>query len=315
MNNKPKVSVIIASYNHEEYIAATLASIERQTFQDFEIILIDDGSADNTVVNARKALSRAQIVVQHNQGVVAARNRGIAMAQGEYLCFIDSDDVILPRRFEKQISLFESDRTLGLVFADAFIINTAGETIGKFSDVYPPIHGDLAEALLLHYCFTPMITIMVRAEILKKIGLFEKPGPISDYIKWIEIAHCSKVAYDPEPLGCWRRHASNTSKMADKEISYAQTRVAIHRLLRQYPELRASVKFRVNRRFARSYFLAGFFLAAAGKLPQARKNYRKAVKLYPWSIVNWTGVIVSYLPSISLVHRIHEYIKMRRLPW
>jgi glycosyltransferase involved in cell wall biosynthesis len=315
MNNRPKVSVIIAAYNHEDYITATLESIEQQTFQDFEIILIDDGSADKTVLNARAVHSRANIIVQHNQGVVAARNRGIAMAQGEYLCFIDSDDIILPNRFEKQVSLLESDRELGLVFADAFIIDAGGNRIGKFSDVYPLVSGDIAEALILNYCFIPMITVMVRAEILKKIGLFEKPGPTSDYIKWIEIAYRSKVAYDSEPLGCWRRHVSNVSKMADKEKSYAQTRVAIHRLLRRYPELRAKVETLVNHRFSKSYFLTGFFLAAAGKLPQARKNYWKAVKVYPWSVANWAAIAFVCLLPEKLVIKIHQSVKAKKLPW
>ena len=315
MNNKPKVSVIIASYNHEDYIAATLASIEQQTFQDFEIILVDDGSADNTVVNAKKVHSRAHIVMQHNQGVVAARNRGIAMAQGEYLCFIDSDDIVLPRRFEKQVSLFESDGELGLVFADALIINAAGETIGKFSDVYPPIRGDIAEALILHYCFIPMITVMVRTEALKKTGYFEKPGAISEYIKWIEIAHRSKIAYAPEPLGCWRRHERNVTKMIDKTRLYAQNRTAIRRLSRRYPDLKAKLGKRINRCFSRSYFLTGFFLATAGNLFQAKKYYWKAVKVYPWSVVNWAAAVFSCLPSKKLVIKIHHIIRAKKLPW
>ena len=90
---QPKLSVIIASYNHQDYITETLRSLEEQTFQDFEIIIVDDGSSDKTVEVAKSAQSRAQIHTQENQGVVAARNRGVSMAKGKYICFVDSDDV------------------------------------------------------------------------------------------------------------------------------------------------------------------------------------------------------------------------------
>ena len=178
---QPKLSVIIASYNHQDYIAETLSSLEEQTFQDFEIIIVDDGSSDKTVEVAKNAQSRAQIHTQENRGVVAARNRGIAMAKGRYICFVDSDDVVLPERFVKQVALLDTYSELGLVYADALIIDSKGEQIGKFSDVYPVMPGDTAQMLAMHYCFTPMITVMVRADVLQQTGPFEKPGSISDF--------------------------------------------------------------------------------------------------------------------------------------
>jgi len=125
-----KLSVSIASYNHQDYIAQTLRSIEEQTFQDFEIIMVDDGSRDGTVEMARRVHSRAQIFTQANQGVVAARNRGVDLAKGKYICFVDSDDVVLPTRFEKQVAVLDRDPGIGLVFADAWIIDSAGQRIG-----------------------------------------------------------------------------------------------------------------------------------------------------------------------------------------
>jgi glycosyltransferase involved in cell wall biosynthesis len=312
---QPKLSVIIASYNHQDYIAETLRSIEEQTFQDFEIIIVDDGSKDKTVEVAKNAKSRAQIYTQENQGVVAARNRGIALAKGKYICFIDSDDVILPERLAKQTALLDGDTELGLVFADALIIGSKGEQIGKFSDVYPVVPGDVAQMLAMHYCFTPMITVMVRAEILRKTGPFEKPGPISDYMKWIEVAHISKVHYDPEPLGCWRRHQASTSKQANKVKSYAKTRAALKRILRKYPALEAEIGKKIVRRYSRSYFLTAFWLAADGNVKRARKYYGKAVKLYPLSFENWGGLILTYFPTGNLVAKLHNYVRGKKLPW
>ncbi len=312
---KPKLSVVIASYNHQDYIAQTLKSLEDQTFQDFEIVMVDDGSTDRTIQVARSTASRAQIVTQPNQGVVAARNHGMSLAKGEYICFIDSDDVVLPERFERQIAALDADPELGLVFADALIIDSQGRQIGKFSDVYPVVPGDVAEMLVLHYCFTPMITVMVRMDVLKKTGPFEKPGPISDYMKWIEIANLSKAYYDPKPLGCWRRHQHSTSRQANKVKSYAKTRAALKRILKKYPKLQASIGGKIKRRFSRSYFLTAFWLAADGNISRARRYYYKAVKIYPASLENLTGLVLTYLPTKSLVVKLHRCIKSRMLPW
>ena len=113
-----KLSVIIASYNHEKFIERTLKSLEEQTFQDFEIILIDDGSTDRTVEMAKKANSRAKIFVQQNQGVDATRNRGIELSKGKYICFVDSDDTSIPERFERQIEVMENDPEIGLAYSE-----------------------------------------------------------------------------------------------------------------------------------------------------------------------------------------------------
>jgi len=312
---QPKLSVIIASYNHQDYIAETLRSIEEQTFGDFEIIIVDDGSSDKTVEVAKSAQSRAQIYTQQNQGVVAARNRGVDLAKGKYICFVDSDDVVLPERFAKQVALLDGDAELGLAFADALIIDSQGAKIGKFGDVYPVVPGDVAQTLAMHYCFTPMITVMVRADVLRKTGPFEKPGPISDYMKWIEVAHISKVHYDPEPLGCWRRHQASTSKQANKVKSYAKTRAALKRILRKYPTLQAEIGKKMVKRYSRSYFLTAFWLAADGNVRRARKYYCKAVKLYPRSFENWGGLILTCLPARNLVARLHRYVRAKKLPW
>jgi len=312
---KPKLSVVVPSYNHQDYISETLKSLEKQTFQNFEIIVVDDGSTDRTVEAVKSFPSRARIFTQEHQGVVAARNRGVSLARGEYICFVDSDDVILSDRFEKQVAVLDSDLEVGLVFADALIIDSKGEQIGKFSDVYPVVPGDVAEMLVLHYCFTPMITVMVRTEVLRKTGPFEKPGPISDYIKWIEVAHLSKVHYDPKPLGCWRRHQGSTSKNVRQEKKYAQTRMMLRKVLRKYPRLKAEVGKNIVKRFSRSYFLTGFFLAADGNIKRAKKYYIKAAKVYPWSVENWGGVLLISLPMNKVIQKIHQYVKTKKLPW
>ena len=314
-DHTPLLSVIIPSYNHDLYVADTLKSLEEQTFQDFEIIVIDDGSSDNTVEVINTTPSRAQLHTQQNRGVVAARNRGIELARGKYICFVDSDDIVLPTRFEKQIAALEADPHLGLIYADALIIDPQGKEIGKFGNVYPVKPGPTDEMLALHYCFTPMITVTVRAETLRQTGPFTRPGPISDYMKWIEVAAISKTLYDPTPLGCWRRHPKSTSKQANKERSYALTRMALRRVLKKYPDLNRRLARKINRRLSRSYFLTAFFLAADGNTPRARKYYRKAIKTNPPTLENYAGLILTTLLPKPLARKIHNYVRTKKLPW
>ena len=310
------VLIVIPSLNEAAHIENVIASLQADHgCRDALIAVSDGGSSDETVEVAKSVQSRAQIHKQENQGVVAARNRGIDMAKGKYICFVDSDDVVLPERFAKQVALLDGDNELGMVYADALIIDSKGGQIGKFSDVYPVVPGDVAQMLALHYCFTPMITVLVRTDVLRKTGPFEKPGPISDYMKWIEVAYISKVHYDPEPLGCWRRHQASTSKQANKVKSYAKTRAALKRILRKHPALNTEIGNKIVRRYSRSYFLTAFWLAADGNVRRARKYYYKAVKLYPLSFENWGGLILTCFPAGNLVAKLHSYVRAKKLPW
>jgi glycosyltransferase involved in cell wall biosynthesis len=311
-----KLSVIIASYNHEKYIEKTLRSIEAQTFQDFEIILIDDGSTDGTVEAAKRAGSRAQIIVQENQGVDAARDRGIGLAKGQYMCFIDSDDMELPDRFQRQVEKLDSDPGIGIVFADVLIIDSDDKVLNKMSDVYPVLPGDIAINAIKYYCFIPFATVMVRRDIFIRTGLFESYREAMGEMKWIEIAYLSKAFYDSKPLACWRKHGSNTSRTIKKEKYNEWTRIELTKLLDKYPDLKKKIGERaINKRFARSHFMTGFFMAADGNIQKARHYYYTAFKMNPLSILNTGGAIFISLPAKKLVTKVHRYVHAKKIRW
>jgi glycosyltransferase involved in cell wall biosynthesis len=311
-----KLSVIIASYNHEKYIEKTLKSIEEQTFQDFEIIIIDDGSPDGTVEAAKRANTRAKIIVQENQGVDAARNRGIEMAQGQYMCFIDSDDLEIPDRFERQVKMLDSDPETGLVFADVLIIDSNDKVLNKMSEVYPVLPGDVAVNIIKHYCFIPFATVMVRRDIFLHTGLFNAYRQAMGHTKWIEIAHLSKVAYDSKPLACWRKHTSNTSRATKKEDYYEWTRIELTKVLDKYPDLRQKVGEKaIRKRFAKSHFLTGFFMAVEGDIKKARHYYYKALKMDPLNATNIAGAFFVSLPAKNLITKIHRSVHAKKIRW
>jgi glycosyltransferase involved in cell wall biosynthesis len=140
-----KVSVIIPVYGVEKYIAATVQSVLDQTYKEFELLIVDDGSPDRSVEICQQFTDpRIKIIRQQNSGVCAARNTGIRHAQGEYLAFLDGDDVWLPEKLEKHIEHLENSPTVGLSFSRSAFINEAGQPLGiyqmpKLKDIAPPL--------------------------------------------------------------------------------------------------------------------------------------------------------------------------------
>jgi glycosyltransferase involved in cell wall biosynthesis len=115
---RPKISVVMASYNREKEIAAAIDSVLVQDFQDFELIVVDDGSTDRTAEIVRRYGDKIRLLQQQNQGVGAARNAGIRAARGEYLCYCDADDIQLPFRLRVQAQLLDRSPDVGMTFAD-----------------------------------------------------------------------------------------------------------------------------------------------------------------------------------------------------
>jgi hypothetical protein len=128
-----QVSVIIPVYSVEKYIATTVQSVLEQTYKNFELLIIDDGSPDRSIEICQQFTDpRIKIIRQGNRGVCAARNTGIRHAQGEYLAFLDGDDLWLPEKLEKHIEHLENLPTVGVSFSHSAFINEAGQPLGIY---------------------------------------------------------------------------------------------------------------------------------------------------------------------------------------
>src|SRR5438034_9298591 len=128
------VSVIIPTYNYARYLAAAIESALAQTYAPLEIIVVDDGSTDDTLRILGAYGNRLRVLRQANQGAGAARNAGIAAARGEYVAFLDSDDLWHPRKLELQLARFASDPDLGLVHCGVEVLDEQGRTTGFLLD-------------------------------------------------------------------------------------------------------------------------------------------------------------------------------------
>lgn len=198
---KPTVSVIIPTYNRADLVVRALRSVLDQTYQNFEVIVIDDASEDNTR-DAVKSFNDERITYirqNENKGGSAARNRGIKVTKGKYIAFLDSDDEWLPEKLEKQVALFESvPLKVGAIYTGLVYIKEDNKQLGKR---IPELEGDISKHVVFDNCVGPLSSGIVRKECLENCGLFDERLPAcQDWDIWIRIAKKYDFAFLEEPL-------------------------------------------------------------------------------------------------------------------
>lgn len=218
MVNQGLVSVIIPCFNSSVYIEQTLKSVLSQTYNNIELILVDDHSTDNTIDILKQALlrdKRVRVLTQLNRkGVSAARNAGIKESRGDYLAFIDHDDLWLPEKLSKQMALFRADKSVSLVFARASIFSDSHKYEGMAGGFGKPSRGYVFKQLLAGH-FIPLPTVVIRREVFDGIDeWFVESMEMAEEIElFLRIAYKFKVDYCDEVLACWRSHPGNDSKL------------------------------------------------------------------------------------------------------
>jgi len=299
----PKVSVIVPVFNAERYIQASLASVLAQTYDDYEIIVVDDGSTDGTHGAVRAMAGPVTYVRQPNQGPAVARNTGIAASRGAFICFLDADDTWLPDKLALQVAMLEARPDLGLIFADEDEFDDEGVQCPSLlgtSRFYPEIASGapIANAFqkLLDENFILTSTVMARRECFDVAGLFDPAlrGP-EDRDMWLRIAAHYPIAAIRRMLGRKRVVASSVSRDVERTL---RSRILLwpkaHRL---FPD-RAPQRT-VNALLASTYLQLGFVVLNKGNTREARGLAIKALRAsrspQEWSlgvsltIFSWMG--------------------------
>jgi glycosyltransferase involved in cell wall biosynthesis len=199
----PRVSIIIPSYNTARLIAACLDSIFAQTFQDFEAIVVNDGSPDTAELEQvlqpylNRNPDRIVYIQQVNKRAAGARNTAIARARGEFLAFLDSDDTWLPNHLESQMKQFEADPALGLAYANAVLVGDPTRQI-EFMEKCASAGEAGFEALVVERCQITVSTVVARkAAIVKAGGFDEGLARCDDYDMWLRTAfYGAKIGYN-----------------------------------------------------------------------------------------------------------------------
>jgi glycosyltransferase involved in cell wall biosynthesis len=232
----PKVSVVMAVYNERPYLEKAVRSIVDQTFDDFEFIIVNDGSTDGS-----KAVldwfgqndDRIRLVHQENRGLIASLNRGLDMARGEYIARMDGDDISHPERFERQVRFLEKNPEIGILGTQADIIDADGNVRKDWNWSLPTNPDVVAWRLLFSTCLHHP-TVMMRHALLERLGGYaEWARHIEDRELWARAVLETRLTNLPDALFKFRRHqGSITIKKREEQIRRCTEAVAaLHRAI------------------------------------------------------------------------------------
>ena len=219
----PQVSVIIPTYNHRDYVLQTLDSVLAQTFADYEIIVVNDGSPDDSAQVLAPLIKQSQIkhIEQPNAGQAAARNRGLAEAQGEFIAFLDDDDLWPLDKLQWQVAALADDPDLLAIAGDARYFESAAEIKASAPENGGVLRGQLPEqgvSLSVEGLFagTPIISpgqVLIRAHTLRQVGAMnEGLRGTDDWDLWFRIARAGTIKIVPRLALYYRQHQFNASK-------------------------------------------------------------------------------------------------------
>ncbi|MFN6487966.1 MULTISPECIES: glycosyltransferase [unclassified Nostoc] len=219
---EPTVSVIIPTYQRGHIVSQAINSVLAQTYKDYEIIVINDGSQDNTPQVLAEFSDRHHITAIHqaNQGLSAARNAGIRSARGKYIAFLDDDDLWEPQKLEKQISVLEANPRIGLIYSDSlFFSDQQGLFPGSYNTAYPTPNL-LILWTLFRYNYIPVLTVVVRRDCLDKVGLFDETlRSCEDYDLWLRLIEKFPIYFLNQPLARYRESPNNLSQDREQMLT------------------------------------------------------------------------------------------------
>lgn len=198
MDAMPLISVIIPTYNRRDFLVAAVDSVLSQTFGDFELIVVDDGSTDGTGDVMARYADRAFYVIHEHRGVSAARNRGIDLAKGNYISFLDSDDLWMPTKLEKQMKFFEAHPAAHVCYTDELWIRRGKRVNPRKRHAK---HSGWIYAHCLPLCIISPSSVCVKREVLYTVGCFDPELPVcEDYDLWLRVTARYPVHFIPERL-------------------------------------------------------------------------------------------------------------------
>jgi glycosyltransferase involved in cell wall biosynthesis len=290
------VSVIIPAFNCEQYIAECIDSVLVQTFQDFEIIIIDDGSTDDTVsIISEYKYNRIKLFHQNNSGSAAARNYGVTQSSGIWIAFIDADDIWLPDKLQKQL---EHCSNHAWSHTDLFFHGSFYPKYTKATEFTSKHSGFILNNLLVENSIGTS-SVLIKKEIFEDSGGFNTDlRALQDWDLWLRIAEKYQVCYVDEPLVYYRVHKSSVSRNVRKTLPY-HIKLINHvfsqqRIPRQQQKLKCKALSRscqICSQIAEQEedFLFSCYCASRSLLyrPQDMSNYSRLIKIMTKTIISF----------------------------
>ena len=281
--SKPLVTVIIPTYNNAKHIGEAIESVLKQTYRNFELIVVDDGSTDKTREALYPYISKNQIkyIYQNNKKQGAARNNGIKHAQGELIALLDSDDLWLPEKLELQVPLFV-DKEVGLVYAGIIWFKDKDNRIVKTTNPNRFFKGYIFDDLFnSDKSFIPNSSVVIRKSCLEEMNCTNGTGPYwedlscatnEDYHLFLRLTHKFRVDYVPKHLVRYRLHDGNSSKDTIKNLMATIATIKNISSIYKIPVKRTRMKI------SRYYLAIGYNYRKTNKL-KALQYYLKSMSI------------------------------------
>jgi glycosyltransferase involved in cell wall biosynthesis len=306
---KPSVSVVIASYNYGRYIGEALASVRAQTFSDWEAIVVDDGSTDETLAVVRPVLAdpRFRLVRQDHGGQPRAKNRGIDESRGTFVAFLDADDRWRPAKLARQLERFAANRDLGVCQTRRTIIDADGRPAS--GDDRTVFRGDVLDPMYRRnfVCFS---TVMLRRRVFEHVGTFdERIGLAIDYDWWLRVARFYPFDCVEEPLVEYRvGHANLSRRVADR----LDTALVIMDRFRRCFDVPARLNAGEARRgLAETYRNRG--IVGRRDPADALGWLMRAAALRPTDFGTWRGLAAAMTPAV--LRRLSRRLRGQSADW
>lgn len=294
--NCPKVSVIIPTYNYASFVGQAIRSVLNQTFTDYEIVVVDDGSTDETPNVLAGFGDMIRVIRQENKGGSAARNAGIAAACGKYVAFLDADDQWKPCKLERQVAVLERDPGVGIVFSDIqHWVNgkLVHERYLKERGYKYPASGYIFENLLREgFIFTP--TVVVPKAVLDEVGGFDTTlRNCEDVDLWFRIVELYRGGYIDEPLVIRNQHGSGVT--SEKEDYLKGPIIVMTRLLHRVNS-RSSREI-IKQRLQKMNFDLGYFYFDRGNTGLCRSCMVKSIASGGQLVPAFKYILFSLMPD------------------
>ena len=289
MQDRSLVSAVTATYNMGQHIGKAVQSVLGQTYENLEMHIIDDGSTDDTerVLRRFRSDPRVNYHYQKNSGQAVAKNKGIRLAKGEHVAFLDADDMWLPRKLEKQMPLFGRGKNIGVVYSDELYMDENGNVLPERSKK-KYFRGSITEKLFLDN-FVNFNSTVVRKECFERVGLFDESLRMSiDWDLWLRISTEYEFEYLDEPTIQYRRWGGQMSRNFD--VRYECILRVMNKFLAEHHGLLS--KKTLKKGWAVTYYERGWkFREYEKKKMHAFKYFLKSLSEYPTFVPAWKELI------------------------
>lgn len=275
-------SVIIPAYNSERYLGETIESVLQQRKVTFEVIVVDDGSTDGTFEVAQSFGGCVKILSQPNSGCSSARNYGARAATGDYLAFLDADDIWLPEKLETQSHKLRAG--YDMVYTNRFNIGDKGDLPSVQSDIEQMPEGDIFENLLMGNVITNSSVVIKRERFLSLNGFNTSLLTCEDWDLWLRYAASGSIGFCPEPLVKYRFHAGGKSRNYVRQAAARENIISSILATDRGSNISGPKKRRV---WAYTFRSAAWASARARDMTFSMKQFVKAFRQAPFEFRIW----------------------------